>query len=129
MLRTKDKSQRQRHVYISSRTYVRRSRTHSCRRSYFLACETSVSPLQVVSELVNSPRAVRCAFSTARRRFYCFSGGHFASSRRKSTPSAPSWYFVYGLAPFRRQVTYYAIGLLDRNSRMAMRRKKHPVRE
>ena len=33
-------------------------------------------------------------------------------SRHKSTPSVPSWHFVYRLAPFWQHVTYYAIGLL-----------------
>ena len=99
MLRTEDKSQRQRHVYISSRTYARRSRTPQLQEIVLSARETSVSPPQVVSELVNSPRAVGCGFShfsTACRRFYCSSGRHFASSRRKSTPSR---YFVYGPRP------------------------------
>ena len=93
------------------------------------AREMSISPPQVVSELVNSPRAVRCAFShfsAACRRFYCYSGCHFASSQRKSTP-APSWYFVYGLAPFRRHVTYYATFVYWQEMHSRYKRQHIPI--
>ena len=120
MLITEDKSQRQRHVYISSRTYARRSRTPQLQEIVLSARDTSVSPPQVVSELVNSPRAVGCGFShfsTACRRFYCSSGRHFASSRRKSTPSR---YFVYGPRPVSAARDLLCIwewaGLVDRET-------------
>ena len=112
MLRTKDKSQWQRCVYIV--VNLRETITNSQLQIVLSSREMSVSPLQVVLELVNSPRAVGCAFShfsTACWRLYCSSRRHVASSRRKSTNSAPSWYFMYGLAPFRRHMTYNAIGL------------------